>query len=119
MTTTQTAIRPGQWLCLTLADESEITCRFVRAVTLRSNGRRHWYVDHGAYGTARDDAYVAEAAITSARPVARPPLLLSYRDPYGVVKRVGRYATEREAALAIEPHRALVTDVRIEKVIAA
>jgi hypothetical protein len=111
--------RPGQWLCLTLSDGREITCRLARAIRARSDGRRHWYVDHGAYGSARDDAYVPEDAITSARPVARPPFLLSYRDPHGVVKRVGWYATERQAALAIEPRRALVTDVRIEKVGAA
>ena len=110
------SLRPGQWVRLTLADGKEVTCRFAGAVTRRNDGSPYWHVDHGSYGSARDDAYISAAAIRSATPVARPMFLLSYSDPNGVKKRVGRYATEHEAALAIEPIRALVTDVRIDKI---
>ena len=91
----------SQWICFALRDGGSITCRFVTA-------RRGWWeVDHGAYGVMRDDSYVPETIIAGWTEAPRSSLLLSFRDCYGNVRRVGRYATHEEAELAFTGFQAM------------
>ena len=105
--------RRGQWVALTLGDGRTIVCRFVTAAG-RMKGVPRWYVDHGAHGTSRDDHYMRSDFVASWVAAECPALRLSYVDPYGKRRFVGRYATQADAETAATPWRQLVRDVCIE-----
>ena len=110
------AMRParGAWVTIVLTGTSRVV-RFVRVDVWRS-GTRWWVLDRGAYGACRDDEWIRDGAIVSVLPAQRPKLLLSFKDPYGKTRCVGRYVSHEDALAAMEFNRDIATDVRIEAV---
>lgn len=87
----------GQWVQLRTNDGREDVVRFVHWVVMRKGGERWAYVDHGRYGTYRDDCWIRASTIERIENASRPPVFCGVVDPLGRKHFVGRFRSEAEA----------------------